>query len=332
MTTTRRKFLQYLAGGTIGGVLGACGSGGLLSQWYGSQLNAPPLPLTGRAVQPTSLDISPTLRLHHIQTGYVAVKRAHRDYQGPDGMGIPAIAVDRHWTDWMPIHAWLLEHPEGLLVVDTGESARTSESDYFNCDPGTAFFYQSFLRFAVTPEDEIGAQMDFLDIPRREVRWIVQTHLHGDHMGGLSAFPESQVLVSAQDYPASTGTLPCRYPADFAPIYTRFAPSDLPGFARAQALTQAQDVWIIPTPGHSAGHQSVLIQTPEISLILAGDSTFDEFQLVEERLGGIVHDPSAARQTIQSLKTYCRAVPTVYLPSHDPQARQRLLDLQPVQV
>ena len=38
--------------------------------------------------------------------------------------------MDRNWTDPMPIYAWLIEHPEGLIVVDTGESARVNEPGY----------------------------------------------------------------------------------------------------------------------------------------------------------------------------------------------------------
>jgi putative intracellular protease/amidase len=34
------------------------------------------------------------------------------------------VFVDRHWTEWLPICAWVVEHPEGVIVVDTGETAR----------------------------------------------------------------------------------------------------------------------------------------------------------------------------------------------------------------
>jgi hypothetical protein len=39
--------------------------------------------------------------------------------------------LDRSWTEPLPIYAWAVETDEGIIVVDTGETARTSESGYF---------------------------------------------------------------------------------------------------------------------------------------------------------------------------------------------------------
>jgi glyoxylase-like metal-dependent hydrolase (beta-lactamase superfamily II) len=285
---------------------------------------AAPHPLVGTDPLPPLTVTTPNgLRVHHIQTGYVAVKNAHRSFNGPDGLGIPAIASDTTWTEWMPITVWVIEHPEGVIVVDTGESYRAlSDPNYFACDPGTQFFYQSFLRFALRPEEEIAPQLATIGIRPADVRWVVQTHLHGDHVGGLAAFDRAEIIVSGLDYPTSQGTLPCHYPDWLEPTLSRFEGGALPGFKRVMQL--ADNVFIVATPGHTAGPQSLLLEDEGLSYLFAGDTSFNEDQLLTDGIAGIASEPATSRTTFANIRAYAAAVPTVYLPSHDPALRTRL--------
>lgn len=71
------------------------------------------------------------MRVHAIQTGTVAVKTRQRQGVG-HGLARPInTLVDREWTEPLPILAWAIEHPEGVIVVDTGETARATEKGYF---------------------------------------------------------------------------------------------------------------------------------------------------------------------------------------------------------
>ena len=73
-------------------------------------------------------DRNTTFRIHALQTGCVQIKLAQlRRRRG----GPARVLLDSTWTGWLPIHAWAIEHPEGVIVVDTGETARTSEPGYF---------------------------------------------------------------------------------------------------------------------------------------------------------------------------------------------------------
>lgn len=275
---------------------------------------APPVTVTTRS----------GLRIHAIQTGFVAVKTAHRSFSGPPGMGMPAIALDPRWTNWMPIYAWVIEHPEGIIVIDTGESSRTADPTYFACDPVTAFIYRSFLRFAVGPADEIGAQMMRLGLSTSDVRTVVQTHLHSDHADGMGSFPGAEFLLSPIDYPNAPGALRCRYPAWLKPTLLRWQSRPLYNFAQSYQITKAGDVYIVPTPGHSAGHQSVLLQDADCIYFFAGDTSFDETQLLQGVVGGISADPAAASATLSAVRALAAQQPTVYLPSHDPASAVRL--------
>jgi glyoxylase-like metal-dependent hydrolase (beta-lactamase superfamily II) len=301
--------------------------GALVNRANQTQLHAP-IPHLPNIVQsaPITIEPAPGVRIHLLQTGFVAVKQAHRQMSGPEAARLMAIAADDHWTSWMPIHCWVIEHPQGVIVVDTGETSKVNEKDYFQCDPVTGWIYENNLRLAVTQADEIGSQLQTLNLDPADVRTVIQTHLHSDHMGGLAAFPNAQIYVPREDYPMSNGVLACHYPSDFAPEFASFEAVTIPGVERGFYLLREPDVMIIPTPGHSMGHQSVLLTNEDTTYVFAGDTSFDEAQLRDDGVGGIVADVGLARQTLNNLRTLAQAVPTIYLPTHDPETRRRFAE------
>ena len=126
------------------------------------------------------------MKIHAIQTGTVAITKSWREGDG-DGQGrLLRTLLDREWTEPLPIFAFAIEHPEGVIVVDTGETARVSEPGYFPR-------WHPLLRFAVRewvePEQEIGPQLAQLGIDAERRPLVVMTHLHTDHAGGLHHFP-----------------------------------------------------------------------------------------------------------------------------------------------
>ena len=277
--------------------------------------DAPPNPAT------RSFDLASGLRLHAIQTGWVAVKQPHRSFDGPDALALPAIVASAAWTGWMPVRAWMIEHPDGTIVVDTGETARmVDDPDYAACDAASGWFYGSKLRFALRPDDEIGPQLGSLGIDPASVRTVAMTHLHSDHMGGMGWFPNAQFLASASDAMGHPGALLCRVPD---PARVDAIDHGEPGrgaFAASRAITSDGAVALVPTPGHTRGHQSVLIADGDRSWLLAGDAAFDLAQVRNGTQAGIAEDRAAARQTLALLRRQADDYGTIVLPTHDDEA------------
>jgi hypothetical protein len=96
------------------------------------------------------------LKIHAIQTGTVRVKVCQRVGQGRGIMRQVNILLDRSWSDSLPIYAWAVETSEGVVVVDTGETARTAEPGYF---PRWHPYFRLAVRLNVTPEQEVGPQL-----------------------------------------------------------------------------------------------------------------------------------------------------------------------------
>jgi N-acyl homoserine lactone hydrolase len=271
------------------------------------------------------------MRIHVIQTGSVAIKQVQRSGR-PSGNPVLNILLDPHWTEPLPIFAFVIEHAEGLIVVDTGETARASQPGYF---PWWHPYYRYGVREWVKPEEEIGPQMRTMGLDPNDVRWVLLTHLHTDHAGGLAHFPEAKHLVGRGEYANAVGTmgllrgfLPNRWPRWFDPTLVDMQPEPAGLFSSSYPVTQAGDVRFVPTPGHTAGHLSVLVTIPEVTYFLAGDASYTQALMLAEQIDGVSIDRTTAWRTLAQIHAFCRATPTVYLPAHDPDTPDRLANRQ----
>ena len=71
------------------------------------------------------------MRISALQTGTVAVKEAQRQGRGRGPARVINVLRGKQWTEPLPIHVWVVEHPEGVIVIDTGENAGVMEPGYF---------------------------------------------------------------------------------------------------------------------------------------------------------------------------------------------------------
>jgi N-acyl homoserine lactone hydrolase len=266
------------------------------------------------------------MKLHAIQTGLVRIKTAQVEGRGH---GLPrrlAIFSDRNWTEWLPTYAWVIDHSEGIIVVDTGQGAHLLESGQ-SLHP----YVRWEVAFRIEREQEIGPQLRALGIGPRDVKRVVLTHLHMDHDGGLAHFPNSEILVAPGELQTASGMigrlrgyLPHRWPSWFDPKPLNLAAERSGPFAMSRRLTEAGDVIAVATPGHTADHISVIIQDSEITYFLAGDTSYNEELMLAGKLDGVSADEQVSGGTLDAIRRFIQSRPTVYLPTHDPQAADRL--------
>jgi N-acyl homoserine lactone hydrolase len=235
---------------------------------------------------------------------------------------------DTEWTDPLPINAWLIRHPEGIVVVDTGESAEAAKPGYY---PSWHPYYRRGLRMHVEPDDEIGHRLQALGVATEDVRWVVLTHLHTDHAGGIGRFRHAEVVLSRREYSTARGLvgkirgyLPQRLPEWLSPRMVSFDDEPVGPFRSSLALTESGDILLVPTPGHTLGHMSVIVRDgPDRVLFLAGDASYTQELMLQGVVDGVAMNVEEAAATLGRIRRYVRDVPTVYLPSHDPGSVQR---------
>jgi len=168
----------------------------------------------------------------------------------------PLKVVDTvHDGETIPGHAYALLHPDGLVLVDTGMIDSHPEID----DASSPTIY---------PLSEQGLELD-------RVKLVINTHLHFDHCGGNRLFPGTPIYVQRLEREAA------REPDYTIPEWVEFDGAnyvELEG--EAEILPRIR---VLPTPGHTPGHQSVLVDAEEGLVVIGGDVAHTLDELAGER-------------------------------------------------
>ena len=145
------------------------------------------------------------------------------------------LVEDERWPNCIHV----IDHPEGRILVDTGMIDSTPELDR-----------------------EWGIRFDASKIPR-DVVCVINTHLHFDHCGGNRLFVGTPIHVQRIERVAA------REPDFTIPEWVEFEGATYVEHEGEAEI--ANGVRVLPTPGHTPGHQSVLVDTDEGLVVLAGD-------------------------------------------------------------
>jgi N-acyl homoserine lactone hydrolase len=275
------------------------------------------------------------MKIHHIQTGTVTIKEAQRVGSGKYTITrFLNMLTDREWTEELPIYSWVIEHPEGIIVIDSGETARTGTPGYF---PGWHPYYRLGLKESVQSWQEVGPQLERLGIPPQEVRWLILTHLHTDHAGGIYHFPSSKIILTRNEYERASGLggrlrgyLPQHRPSWFQPELIDFKEQAIGPFPHSMPLTSSGDVTLVSTPGHTPGHLSVAVWEEDRILFFAGDTSYTQDLMLAGKVDGVAPDAEIASRTLDLIRQWAQEEDLIYLPSHDPQSAHRLGQRIPV--
>jgi N-acyl homoserine lactone hydrolase len=268
------------------------------------------------------------VKIHLVSTGAVSVKSKFRESTKTGFLAMIDFILDKKFTEWMPIWVLIIEHPEGVFVIDTGENADVNNPGYFRSSGVFAnWFDTTQFKFQVEQAEEIGPQLDQLQIPIEKIKAVVLTHLHLDHIDGLKYFPSTRIIVNRKEWERPFGDLPKLYPSWFAPALVDLD-EQLDRFEHAHYLTAAKDLVLIETPGHTYHHCSVLLKTDGCSIFFAADICYTQEQLVEEKYSGTNASHKMAKDTYQKVRHLAKNNKLVFIPSHDAGASARLKDLE----
>jgi glyoxylase-like metal-dependent hydrolase (beta-lactamase superfamily II) len=260
------------------------------------------------------------VRIHVVETGRLV---GNRTFMRADGW---ASGLLRRRTDCaFPVQSFLVEHPEGLLAIDTG----------LGVPPTVPRWQRRVVPVPVGGPRRIDQQMRAIGMDPADVRRVILTHLDWDHVGGVSAFGSAEVLVHRAEHEAATSLAgrmryqPGRWPQGFSPTLYDLDDGPLGPFPRSRAVTERGDVHLVPLPGHSAGQVGVLVRAAEATLLFAADHVlrwdwFLEDSAAGRQLGLGIFLPHDARETSRRVRQLVEDAGAVVLPSHDDETPSRL--------
>ncbi|MEX2292953.1 MAG: N-acyl homoserine lactonase family protein [Acidimicrobiales bacterium] len=178
----------------------------------------------------------------------------------------------------MPVLSYLVEHPKGRLVFDTGLHA-DMRTDPVGRIGGLANYFDSEMADGTAVDERVGSFDLALDL-------VVCSHLHFDHCGGNSRLGDVPVIVQRAEWDAAHGGDPTAgyNPADFE------TGQDMRLVDGEHDVFGDGSVVCIPTPGHTMGHQSLRVRTAAREVVLTGDACYFRRSLDESRLPLFGHD------------------------------------------
>ncbi len=232
----------------------------------------------------------------------------------------------RSW--WaVPVPAFLIHHPTaGPFLVDTGLHPSVASKPEANLGR----LISNFAHPELAPGQDLPAQLRARGIDPKSIRLVVMTHLHIDHASGMAEFPTATFVLTEDEWVAATsdsrpllrGYRPAHY--DYAFDYRTLSYSgeriaSYSTFGRTFDLFGDGSVRLAFTPGHSAGHQSVICRLSDRDFVIAGDAIYTLDQLKDAPEPPRPVDRHNWRRSMRELQLFARQYPkAVIVPGHDP--------------
>lgn len=173
---------------------------------------------------------------------------------------IPSVPKEKARDVTIPVSMWIIDHPKGLVVFDTGNNVEITKNCVAYWNEGTC----NFLKPSQTRADTIDMQLKKQGYSADQVKVVVTSHAHLDHAGNLKMFPNA--IHAFQKAELYQGWWPETFQGREAPPFVK---ADLEGTRGYNFLELNGDydlfgdgsVMILSTPGHTLGHQSMKVTT-----------------------------------------------------------------------
>jgi len=198
----------------------------------------------------------------------------------PISVLLPTYPKDQDHDIMIPINMWIIDHPMGLIVYDTGNNVAISDG---NCTSHWNEGFCGLLQPSQTRDDVIDKILERVGFSASDVKIVITSHSHLDHIGNIEMFPNAIHVIQKKEL----------YQAWWPEKFQRGGAHVMADYDDARDFTYFEldgdydlfgdgSVVVISTPGHTLGHQSVKVKLAETgTVLLTQDAVW-----VEENLEG----------------------------------------------
>jgi glyoxylase-like metal-dependent hydrolase (beta-lactamase superfamily II) len=187
------------------------------------------------------------------------------------------------------------------------------DGDYLLWDTGHAMTTPNFA-----PKVSVVDQLAKLDIKPEQVKYVGISHYHADHTGQVASFPKATLLIGAREWEAITAPKPAEG-VNYKP-FENWAK----GEGKVEALALDKDVFgdgsviVLRTPGHTPGHQSLLVKLPQSgNFVIVGDAAHFHENYESDGVPAFNYDRAQTVASIERIKKLAAAQKAKVIIQHD---------------
>ena len=192
---------------------------------------------------------------------------------------------------------YLVKHGDDYLLWDTGHAMTTPN---------------------VAPKESIVDQLAKLNLKPEQIKYVGISHYHADHTGQVASFPSATLLIGAREWEAITAPKPAEG-VNYKP-FEHWAK----GEGKLEALALDKDVFgdgsviVLRTPGHTPGHQSLLVKLPQMgSVIIVGDAAHFRENWDSDGVPAFNYDRAQTVASLERLKAIAANLKATVIIQHD---------------
>ena len=210
----------------------------------------------------------------------------------------------------IPYFFYLIQHPQGNVLFDTG-----GHSDLIDNPRARLGAAADAFELTMQKGDDAVSKLSSLGLSPHDIDHVVLSHLHYDHAGCIEFFPDATFYVQR------TELIFAHWPAVYQrAIYVR---ADFDHPVRWKELTGEYDLFgdgriiLFPTPGHTPGHQSMLVRLDGQSILLVADAAYMPRNIQERVLPAICWSPDAMVASWERIEDLQRRYKAELIFTHD---------------
>jgi N-acyl homoserine lactone hydrolase len=185
----------------------------------------------------------------------------------------------------MAENCYLMHHAQGWLLWDTGvtDAIASLPNGQAPSDPRAIHWYRP---------KTLASELNAVGVKPSDIKFLAISHTHPDHIGNVEMFPETTLLVQKAEYewpnPLGVGRFKPEHPV-------KKLDGDYDVFGDGS-------VTIISTPGHTPGHQSLLVKLPKTgAIVLSGDAVHFKSNWDNRRVPSINADKEQTATSMQRI-------------------------------